>query len=268
MRGAGFRQDDDKPKPIMRDHFLVGRRMWSLCRDRERWRLTNIAHATDDYWPRGVYEADCERWQRHSDRGPSPHPSCSCGMYGFWDMESLVDQMYPNHDGLLTGIVWAWGRTLPGIEGFKSQFMLPVAVDYPVCMVDPNYRSNDWNSTTRRILHPRSGMARCPYPVAWMEAQPRYVEEYPQPGDEDWEIGHEWVNCRVDAPMWVCEEHVVVNSQQRDRWKVRASEVMRDLEVYYELEVLPPLDFSIKNYELHPDGPLRVGIEGLEGGKP
>lgn len=232
------------PKPIRKDTHLVGRRMWILARDRERWRLSNIAYNTSNYWPRGVYEADCEYWQNHTDRGPSPHPSCHCGMYGFWNIEELAKQYHPY---TVTGTVFAWGQVLPGNEGFKAQYMMPIAVDYPMCMggaIDSPFTAYKHDYDPERV---------CGQAVEYMVATSvEWAEEYPIPGDEDWEIGYEWVNCRV-RPKWYCAEHAdnVCPTQSQSSWRWPAWKVFADLSIYYELEVWPPYDFPVKN----PDDP-------------
>lgn len=212
----------NKPGPIQ------GRRMWALCRDRERWRLTNIAHATDEYWPRGVYEADCAMWGNHTDRTPSPHPSCHCGLYAFWNMSELERQQ---HIGMVTGIVLAWGRVRPGIEGFKAQYMMPIAVDLPMCQ---SYSCEEPATIGRISPH-------------WTEPYPSYSFD-PEGYRDAWE----WVNCRSSAVSWLCDTHAIsmamtaeTSSQGESGFTVDVQTVYGDLERYYECDVLPAgLDVS------------------------
>lgn len=228
-----------RSKAIHKDSNLVGRRMWTFSRDRERWRLNNIAHATDNYWPRGVYEADCTKWQQHSDRGPSPHPSCHCGLYAFWNWEELAAQY---HSGHVTGVVIAWGRTLPGDEGFQSQFMMPIAIDYPRC-------SMGLTGGVLAGVQPSS----CDEPAEWYHmAGVQYTEDYPTQFDEDWEIGFKWVNCKVGTGMAYCDKHsrddggrTLLNADNRNEFWVPSDTVMTDLERFYEVDILPAGDFGI-----------------------
>lgn len=250
MKEAG--KDPNRPQPIRKDSSLVGRRMWYLGRDHERWRLTNIANQTSEYWPRGVYEADCTNWRQHRDRGPSPQNGCGCGMYGFWNMEELARQY---HAGALTGVVYAWGRCHPGREGFKAQYMLPIAVDWPVCMGDATVPTYGYGpSWMKKSLNaPDYNSVVCQNPVEYLLAEPQYLGDYPTMQEEAEEgPGWEWVDLKL-TPRWYCIEHTNYHQggyeNHRERFRVEAWRVLHDLEIYYELEVFPPLDFPVLSTE-------------------
>lgn len=245
---------------------VMGRRMWTLERDRERWRLGNLAHATDQYWPRGVYEADCENWRSHSDRGPSPHPSCNCGLYAFWDLKDLREQY---SFGNLTGIVEAWGRIRPGDEGFLARYMLPIALDWPVCGASDDQPF--WDGTLWPLLPGCTRMATniIVYPT-WTEPYPAPYAENPEGYDAAWR----WVNLRASI-RGRCEEHLpertVTDSQgcgltssfecdaippkpepdllipgdkcrMHSPFVVPTADVMRDLERFYECDIITEPD--------------------------
>lgn len=240
MKEAG-KGPREHPEPIRKDSTLVGRRMWVLARDRTRYRLTNIANATDEYWPRGVYEADCVNWHRHPDRTPSPHPDCACGLYAFWTWEELVAQR-DGHHGMLTGIVQGWGRVVPGVQGFKSQFMQPVAIDWPMCagQGDPLVMKH----------------SRCLEPSMWLTAHdPEWLPRYPREGDEDWQVGYEWVDCRITEMHWRCDKHQFAKPQQgEEAFTVMTSTVMEHLAAFYEVDIMPVQDFTVDVNDEEGDG--------------
>lgn len=216
---------------IRQDETLVGRRMWALSRDSERWRLSNIAHQTGEFWPRGVSEAECALWKNHSDRSPSPHPSCRCGLYAFWTLEELLAQ---RHEGLVTGIVLAWGRVLPGEEGFQSQYMMPVALDWPRC-------AGSVNRDPYACLEPAEHLyVNGPL---WKERYPREWE------DSEAATAYDWVDCACSSLHWRCAAHKGDGTREGNSeagfW-VKAADVMRDLERFYEVDILPVGDFVME----------------------
>lgn len=242
MKGAGLTGPEERPKVIRKDDYIVGRRMWVLARDSERWRLGNIAHHTEEYWPRGVYEADCANWTSHPSRHtPSPVKGCVCGMYGFWDMENLAAQYHAGH---VTGIVYSWGHVLPGVEGYKAQYMMPVALDWPLCMGKGDVPLKSGEGCDGDVEYAYFTQHSGRYQSL------RWMEPFPGRDDAEFETAHEWVDLR-GVPAWLCAEclhdHGWAGQGGEDGFVTEAWRIFTDLERYYELEVLPPLDFAVDN---------------------
>lgn len=236
------KRDAWRSKALTQDAQLIGRRLWGLSRDGERYRLANIAHNTMENWPRGVYEADCINWSRHKNRwDPSPVPECGCGLYAFWSLEDLTEQ-YMMHTGSITGIVMAWGRVLPGSNGFLAQYMMPVALDWPRCMsakdgTDPA-SAPPWDQTAPY-------RPACGKPAVEMRVDDASFTDYPGIYDEDAETGYAWADMRCNRMLPLCEKHLLAPVFMRDatqgpsRFWIRCDEVMTDLERWYETEILP-----------------------------
>lgn len=235
------KRDAWRSQAITQDSQLIGRRLWALARDGERYRLTNIAHNTEENWPRGVYEADCLRWKSHNDRwAPSPAPECGCGLYAYWSLEDLTNQ-WASHVGSMTGIVMAWGRVLPGTNGFLAQYMMPVALDWPRCVAStqsPGYQGGEppWaaNSDT------------CGRPAREIRCDGASFTDYPLPYDEDYAVGYEWADMRCSRLHPLCEKHLResewlrADPQTERMFWIDVETCMTDLERWYEVEVLPP----------------------------
>ena len=67
---------------------------------------------------------------RHDERGVSPEPSCSCGIYAYHDImpmtRALREEPY-----MFGGAVLCWGRIVIHPEGMRAQHARPLALCRP-----------------------------------------------------------------------------------------------------------------------------------------
>jgi hypothetical protein len=118
------RVTSEAPK-ITQDEFevnlvepLMGWRAWWL--DDEG--MLRSLNDTDFVWPREKRaEAGCERF---AHRAP-PVEKCTCGIYAVNTRQNLAEDFPTYQEGMVTGIVYGWGRYVRGEKGFRCQYAYP-----------------------------------------------------------------------------------------------------------------------------------------------
>lgn len=95
--------------------------------DDERHALSSLFHSY--LWSEGVNTAYCKKSRTSPPFGgysggedvvlhdPVPSSSCTCGFYGYWDLEFAND----DHKRVLLGVVQFWGKMQIGDRGLKAE---------------------------------------------------------------------------------------------------------------------------------------------------
>ena len=96
---------------------LLGWRGWWL----DDTGMLRSLNDTDFVWPREKRaEARCERF----DHTP-PVKKCTCGIYAVDTRQKLAEDFPTYQQGMVTGLVYGWGRYVRGDKGFRCQYAYP-----------------------------------------------------------------------------------------------------------------------------------------------
>lgn len=115
---------------------LTGYRHWAIGRMNGQFRLfpVFVHHETPQPYARGVATAYCanEGWD---EPHRSPFGECSCGLYALWDLKTAAHHRSLVQHATILGQVEAWGKSLPGTSGFRSEKAMIAALYTPSCVV-------------------------------------------------------------------------------------------------------------------------------------
>jgi hypothetical protein len=122
---AGFKRlRDVEPHKVTRpvpDYIapLVAWRAWKTVCIGGEWRLQALGKL-NPWEPKKALEARCEAGRSH----PSPNKECSCGIWSFTSLDTLLSKV-DNYEVKVLGQVSIWGRIVECEHGFRSQFAYP-----------------------------------------------------------------------------------------------------------------------------------------------
>lgn len=115
---------------------LTGYRYWRVGRVDGSFRLFPAFAKRKGSGPyaRGVTAAHCdaEAWD---EPHRSPDARCRCGLHADWDPQRIITRRNPGAHATLLGAVKAWGKVLPGENGFRSEFAMVSALCRPSCTI-------------------------------------------------------------------------------------------------------------------------------------
>jgi hypothetical protein len=99
----------------------------SIDWDRTPWGKHSRLYSINDYiWKVSSNKAYCrmQRFVSHKhkhDHTESPKVGCHCGFYGFYDSENVI-RCFAGETSIVYGAFTAWGNTILGTIGFRSQY--------------------------------------------------------------------------------------------------------------------------------------------------
>lgn len=116
-----------EPGPVL-DQPIIAYRTWMITRDSKS--IRSLMDTSDYPWPHMKrYEAQCSELlsirTQHSYK-LTPFENCSCGIYAFNSIESLINQRRQTGGiHVIFGKVSLWGKVIPHKFGYRAEFAYP-----------------------------------------------------------------------------------------------------------------------------------------------
>lgn len=177
--------------------ILTGYRHWAVGRVDGQFRLFPVFMGRRAAVPyaRGVTTAHCAA-EEPGEPHRSPDGDCSCGLYALWEFKDAAFHRRMVQHATILGRVEAWGKIVPGTDGFRSERAMVTELYMPSCTV-----LGCDGASSQFVARPR-----------WIEWMTPGGRTYPRINDrrhETYRDTADFTSCipRTEYLGWFCEAH-------------------------------------------------------------